>query len=52
MGKHRSENSTLKALEHKATIARQQRVAQNFSSEEESKNTRSLLYSYPPNKNP
>jgi|GEM_PF-1995254 hypothetical protein len=47
MTKQCSEGSTKKILERKAKIARQQRAAADFSSEEEHDNRNTLLYSYP-----
>lgn len=46
MTKQCSANSTKKILERKAKVARQQRVAADFSSAEEHDNRNSLLYSY------
>ncbi len=48
MTTQRSEDNTKKTLERKATLARQQREASDFSSAEERTNRRALLYNYPP----
>ncbi len=43
-----TEDDAKKTLERKATTARLQREASDFSSAEERKNRRTLLYNYPP----